>query len=249
MASAADPSPKRARMETATVAATKTSKEDAKELLLSVPSYTLDLTFAFSQLEFISLHSMTRDLLYIKTMQPLPNRTKCGLQIYSMDLNLRNIDLRFLGIEMRDSKFLYERKHYDSLYQQILRVWEAPKKIILTGSSGIGKSLFQIYLLRRLLNEKDKTYRFLVQQCASAFYLFDVETCQGWKLRGDHDDIVNLLESLDNSLYLFDPGAYNNADRLPLSTLSRTISFLPPRPSPIWMFQQHTCPIFLYIPG
>jgi hypothetical protein len=143
MASAADPSPKRARMETATVAATKTSKEDAKELLLSVPSYTLDLKFALSQLEFISLHSMTRDLLYIKTMQPLPNRTKCGLQIYSMDRNLRNIDLRFLGIECVIRNFSTNENTTTRCTNRFLECMKRQRKLFLLGVLELGNLCFK----------------------------------------------------------------------------------------------------------
>jgi hypothetical protein len=187
-------------------AATTVSMENAKEVLLSVPSNdTSRLTSALSELKFIHSSILTEDLQFLKglqSQQPQYSKTNCGTKIYSMNRNMQNIDDIFLGMKMQYSQLLYEREHYDALYQQILKLWKMPEHIILTGNSGIGKSLFQLYLLRRLLNEETKKFRFVVQQFgSSSFYLYDLETCQVWELEGKDSHIVSLLKSLKKSLY------------------------------------------------
>jgi hypothetical protein len=147
---------------------------------------------------------------------------------------------------MRDSKLFYERELFGSFYQQVVNLWETPKRIILTGNSVIGISTFQLYVLRRLLMEHEKTYRFVVQQIRWDFYLYDLESCQCWLLVGKDSHIVFLLDSLKNALYLFESGADTNPS--PSSTRARSILFLPPCPERIHRYTKSNRIRFLYMP-
>ena len=49
--------------------------------------------------------------------------------------------------------FLYIRKGYDELYEDIQALWKTngANKVVLVGNAGTGKSWYQLYILRRLL--------------------------------------------------------------------------------------------------
>jgi hypothetical protein len=128
---------------------------------------------------------------------------------------------------MRDSSLYFERNFYDAFYQKIITWWEEPTFIVLNGNSGVGISFYQIYLLRRLLNEKGRAYPFVVHQKGTAFFLYHFETCKVWQLRGDRDYIECLLNSIENSLYFFEPWP-STKQVFPLSTDSRSILFESP---------------------
>jgi hypothetical protein len=99
---------------------------------------------------------------------------------------------------------------------------ENPELIVLTGNAGIRKSWFQLFLLRRLLNEEGKSFSFVVHQFGTEYSLYHFETCQAWSLEGRTSDIKTLLNRTKNSLYFCEPDAENVK---PLSTDSRSILF------------------------
>jgi hypothetical protein len=227
--------------------------QDAKELLLGAPSDLRTLRSVLCRLTFTYLLELTDDLEFLKTQRVRrpshrhTNETMCGMKLYSMDQNRERTGISFLDFTMRKSNLFYEREHYEPLYQQIMKICEedAYAQIVITGSSGIGKTFFQIHILRCLLEDKGKKYRFLVHQFVSSFYLYDFVTCQVWKLRGDEADIARFLESLDYSLYLFEPG-FDATNRSPLDTKSRAISTL--SPGRFDDYRKEKSPRILYMP-
>jgi hypothetical protein len=249
MSSAADPALKRAILDAAeTVATTNTTMLKQSLLRISRDEMSTKGALEYITLDFCSF--LTNDLQYLRTLRPQQSQqstTNSGLKLYSLKdchdkkgIESGGIYQIFLNFRMRKSQLFYEREHYDALYQQILELWKMPEHIILTGNSGIGTSFFLIYMLRRLLNETEKTYRFVVHQLGSScFLLFDLVTCQAWQLEGHNWHIVALLNSLENALYFFEPGT-GNTNQSPFTTPSRAISFLPPRLRRIGSYARQT---------
>ena len=88
---------------------------------------------------------------------------------------------KFLGIYGR-LEFLYIRKGYDELYEDIQALWktDGANKVVLVGNAGTGKSWYQLYILRRLLkrstdyqNDADD-YDFVFHQVGHQHYLIDI---------------------------------------------------------------------------
>jgi hypothetical protein len=218
-------------------------------------SNPLELKSALSRLQFSELFEVQDQLQHIRSMQPLPSdRGSSGLTMYSMycddpDQEQTTDDCSFVGHRMRASKLFYERKFFDQLYNQTLNLWETPTSIILQGNAGIGKSFFLIYLLRRLMNECPQKYPFVLLQFGSAFSLYHFETCKGWKVIGDDDDMKRLVNSIKRSLYVFEPDT-GVSDRSPMATSCRTISFLSPRKRRIKDYEKinQDCLRYLYMP-
>jgi hypothetical protein len=147
---------------------------------------------------------------------------------------------------MRKSKLFFERNVYDELHKKIFKSWETRERFVLEGNDGIGKSWFQIYVLHRLLNMKENKYCFLVHQVETAFYLYRFETCQVWELQGRCDHHVkDLLNSIETSLYFFEPGVANVS---PFGTALRSISFVSPRDSRIRIYVDKIRLLYLDMP-
>jgi hypothetical protein len=153
--------------------ATPSNSVSIQDLLRKKATDTLPLKDALKSLVFEPLLSFERDLEYIKDMKPLPSKAKnaSGRNVYSVCRKNTTANILFDIFKMRRSKLLYERSFYDDLYKKIFELWKNPEPIVLQGNAGIGKSLFQIYLLRRLLMDEGTTYPFVVHQVRSAFYL------------------------------------------------------------------------------
>jgi hypothetical protein len=131
---------------------------------------------------------------------------------------------RLLDIfQMRKSQLYFERNFYNELYRNIFKIWETHKHIGLDGKAGVGKSWFQIYMLRRLLHENDDRYHFVVHQVESFFFLYHFKTYQAWLLEGSVLYIKRLLDSIKISLYFIEPGSTGVR---PLDSTSRSISFV-----------------------
>jgi hypothetical protein len=213
--------------------------------LLKLPLDLLKLKEALRKLQFKQDSSIQNHLKRLKEMTPHTTRQNCGMKIYSLDgcnegtgrikdikdgeadtvSSTRKGGFDFLGIQLQNSTHFYERNCYEPLYQTILMLWEDPVKIILAGDTGIGKSFFQLFLLRRLLNDDQIQFRFVVRQLAETFYLYDLATCHVWEIIATNKmHVKKQLNSLHNSIYLFDPR--DCATSAPLTTCARSLSTL-----------------------
>ncbi|GES86557.1 hypothetical protein GLOIN_2v55951 [Rhizophagus clarus] len=101
-----------------------------------------------------------------------------------------------LELPVIERSSLYVRKAYVELYDLIAKYGsvKAPNlkhKFLLTGTSGVGKSCFMIYLLIRIMREQDSTAVIYQHSVSNVFYCFenfDVKT-------GDYEEFSYLFES------------------------------------------------------
>ena len=109
-------------------------------------------------------------------------------------------------------EFLYIRKGYDELYEDIQALWktDGANKVVLVGNAGTGKSWYQLYILRRLLkrstdyqNDADD-YDFVFRQVGHQHYLIDIKDCVVYQVNSLD---VGVLRFLARSLYFFEPRA------------------------------------------
>ena len=108
-------------------------------------------------------------------------------------------------------KFLYIRKGYDELYEDIQVLWktDGANKVVLVGNAGTGKSWYQLYILRRLLKRSTDyqydadDYDFVFRQVGHQHYLIDIKDCVVYQVNSLD---VDLLTFLARSLYFFEPG-------------------------------------------
>ena len=157
-----------------------------------------------------------------------------------------------LVLRKRASNLYFERDFYANLYDEIIKLWKddentTMRKIILSGNAGVGKSWYQVYLLRRLLSEtsEDRLFRFVVRQVGKDFYLMDLDTCSGFTLSGQERNIRLLLSEHGGILYLYEPGLEVNQP--PLLAEAPCLSTLSPRKNRIKEYLKEE-PHQLYMP-
>ena len=117
---------------------------------------------------------------------------------------------KFLDVYGR-LKFLYIRKGYDELYEDIQALWKTDgvNKVVLVGNAGTGKSWYQLYILMWLLKHSTDyqydadDYDFVFRQVGHQHYLIDIKDCVVYQVNSLD---VGLLRFLARSLYFFEPG-------------------------------------------
>ena len=144
-----------------------------------------------------------------------------------------------------------------------MKLWEedSDKSFVVTGNAGTGKSWFQIYFLRRLLRDYQRSrsdvgppclVRFVLRQFESHFHILDIETCRGWKVNSDNGSadyslVQQLLKSLKQVLYLYEPGM--NKDQPPtIFTSTPCLSTMAPDANRLKEYQKLATPGYVYMP-
>jgi hypothetical protein len=109
----------------------------------------------------------------------------------------------------KGSKVVYFRDFYEKLYQVMLKHWSSYQRaLVLTGTSGTGKSWFQAYALRRLAQE-DSTYKFVVRQVEGTYFLHDLTTLNVYQMKYDYNDDIaleNVVNGMIETIYFYEPG-------------------------------------------
>ena len=167
-----------------------------------------------------------------------------------------------MNLSVRKSNIYVERDCYSKLYDVLMSIWTAEgtegtskEKIILTGNSGVGKSWFQVYMLRRLLNDcvtqDNPHFRFVLRQVGlTGFSLLDLQTCRLFKAKVTHEDMKGSLKAMmvkiQKALYLFEPLEDTNA--APTLFAGAGLSTLSPYPKRIKEYRKNPNARFLYMP-
>mmetsp|Transcript_35262 Transcript_35262/g.85347 ORF Transcript_35262/g.85347 Transcript_35262/m.85347 type:complete len:628 (-) Transcript_35262:248-2131(-) len=176
-----------------------------------------------------------------------------GMKVYSLAPLEGSLREDFLDLDKRKSGFYVERSVFSSLYDAIMEIWnnelDAGKgkviprhRVILTGNAGIGKSWFQVYVLRRLLSQQQEEeqasgtasgtlFDFVVRQVGSTFELIDLQSCSGYKILNNNvlaSELKDLLTSHGKILYMFEP--MNDSTTPPFYGTLAALSSLSPNP-------------------
>jgi hypothetical protein len=136
--------------------------------------------------------------------------------------------LQCLEFPKKQSKVIYFRHFYEKLYQVLLKHWSSPEcALLLIGNAGTGKSWFQAYALRQLV--QDSTYKFVVRQVDDTYFLHDLTTHNVYKIKyNDATALEYVVNGMIGTVYFFEPGPVKEIKKRPphyftipsLSTLS-----------------------------
>ena len=187
-----------------------------------------------------------------------------GLKAMKIPEKLYNwLDGEFLQLEVRNSKLYFERSFFPPLFDKFVRIWQEDRnaKIVLTGNAGIGKSWFQVYFLKRLLQLTPEARsdigfkpRFILRQYKKKFILIDLVTPEAWKMVHEtpnvdmYGEVEDFLAAFNNIFYMFEPGQDHSI--IPLNQAATpAFSSISPNPKRLKGYKKQASPLtFLYAP-
>lgn len=153
-----------------------------------------------------------------------------------------------------ESRAFYTRSGYEELYKQIAMQWENKTKhrVILLGNAGTGKSWFQVYALKRLLDQtnQERKYDIIIRHVKSNIFVIDLagnaagSRVYDWKV--DIPYLENISESLKRTLYFFEPGGDSSLS--PLEMLMPCLSTLSPFETRIHEYAKRLCSFAYFWP-
>ena len=205
---------------------------------------------ALDRLQLTRSLKLSRQLGFLKELEPRnpqpPKARACGLTLFSLE----NYPVKeVLNLRRRASNLYFEREYFDYLYSVLVKIWknENVKKVVLTGNAGVGKSWFQVFILRRLLVESssNRLYRFVIRHEGKDFYLMDLDAASGYILTGPDREIKTLLSDHGNILYLYEPSEFT--DQPPMDSEAPSLASLSPRKKRIKEYSKQELH-FLYAP-
>jgi uncharacterized protein with ACT and thioredoxin-like domain len=158
---------------------------------------------------------------------------------------IQSKDQSFLPYPHVDLKILYVRQCYRDVYNLILEdIKEGRKLFAISGTPGIGKSLFFVYMLYRLLNDTSTENmitkpKYIVYDCARYMTCIDLENKTEVDL--DLNDAKKLIDKQD-TLYVID------GKTTPLPSHCTTLFISSPRDGDYKQFVEHKNAIERYFP-
>lgn len=112
----------------------------------------------------------------------------------------------FLDLSCEPSLF-YARSGYQELYHCISEAWKGRKyRAALIGNAGTGKSWFQIYALKQLMDDNERRYDVVIRQVGAEFYVVDLSAAEVYLWKTTPGNVKVLSEMLRKTLYFFEPG-------------------------------------------
>ena len=117
----------------------------------------------------------TEKLRSLKSSQA--QRVKLGQNVGTEPPNhLRRYDIKlddnrdFMDLNCHPGA-LYERRDYSDLFSCVASKWSSNwYRVVLIGNAGIGKSWFQIFALKKLLDSSQRQYDIVIRQVNDTFY-------------------------------------------------------------------------------
>jgi hypothetical protein len=228
--------------------------DQLRDALLSNCDYPENVSEALGSLAIKNSAMLSRELQFLKALKPMQLQQSlreaaaaCGITLYSLE---QYPSKTVLQLRKRASNLYFERDFYPNLYNELIKIWKddentTQQKVILSGNAGIGKSWYQVYLLRRLLQEGNRLFRFVVRQVGTSFYLLDLETCLAFTLNGVEHYIGETITGHGSILYLYEPAQMFNQP--PLVVQAPCLSTLSPRHNRIKEYMKEE-PHLLFMP-
>lgn len=146
-------------------------------------------------------------------------------------LAVESCEGKFLSLSV-EGKYMFVRPFYEFLYQATAAKWSSrgQNRVLVNGNAGTGKSWFQLYALRRLLQGygQDHRYLFVVRQVRSDYFLIDLSNAEVRKLKIGDVGAVNVLDLFKRQrvLYFFEP--LSDRSVLPEPTTISSLTTLSP---------------------
>ncbi|CAB9527066.1 crinkler (CRN) family protein [Seminavis robusta] len=167
-------------------------------------------------------------------------------------------------LQVRPSRLYFERSCYPKLFDAFMEMWRKnnAEKIILTGNAGIGKSWFQVYFLKRLLQMTPEARsdigfmpRFILRQYKTKFILIDLATSGAWKMVHAtpnvdmYGEVEDFLAAFNNMFYMFEPE--QDQSIIPLNQAATpAFSSISPNPKRLKGYKKQASPLtFVYTPN
>jgi hypothetical protein len=186
--------------------------------------------------------------LFTKQLRSL--RDVCGKLVEAGD-DIGSEKLSYYDVDMGGSKVFmnlackpagfYERSGYRELYDYIAAKWNSKDefRVILLGNAGTGKSWFQVYALKRLLDDTGREFDIIIRQVDAKIYVIDLEDASVYRWRVEVSDIGDISTSMKKTLYFFEPG--EDATMPPLGVVIPSLSTLSPFAGRIKEYRKRFC--------
>ena len=134
----------------------------------------------------------------------------------------------FLDLPCKPGRF-YVRSGYKELFDHVCEEWKGKFfRVCLLGNAGTGKSWFQIYALKQLLDtqEQEREYDIVIRQVDSTVYVIDLASARVCRWETTPNHLLDISRCLTRTLYFFEPG--DNPSRAPLGVVVPSLSTLSP---------------------
>lgn len=166
--------------------------------------------------------------------------------IYRYDISMESSPL-FLDLPCEPDVF-YARSGYRELYEHIACKWSEKKKfrVILHGNAGTGKSWFQIYALKQLLDDEERKFDIVIRQVGSKFEVFDLVEARVYTWKVAANDIKDMSKSMKKTLYFFEPD--DDSTMSPLGVAIPSLSTLSPFEDRIKEYRKRFCSLAYFWP-
>lgn len=190
----------------------------------------------------------------VPTLVETPQQSNVGADLPKLlrhDIAMDAPFSNFLGL-MCEPPCFYERSGYAELYQHVAQKWEGKRpRVVLLGNAGTGKSWFQIYALKKLLDShkcKSSTatgaaakpdYDLVVRQVKNEISIFDLTKAEVWRWKIAENELEYISRYLTRTLYFFEPGG--NPDKRPAEVFWPSLSTLSPYEDRIKEYGKRWC--------
>ena len=193
----------------------------------------------------------TEQLKSLRDAQPQSVVADENIGSEAPELHRYNISMEaspvFLGLACEPEVF-YARRGYRELHDYVAGQWDDRKKfrVILLGNAGTGKSWFQVYALKRLLDDPERKFDIVIRQVGSTIYVVDLAEASvyTWNVATNH--IEDISQQMRRSLYFFEPGA--NPTMPPLDVVIPTLATLSPFVDRIKEYRKRFCEFAFFWP-
>ena len=141
--------------------------------------------------------------------------------------NISTKNYMFLELVCKPGRF-YVRSGYKELFDRVCEAWKGEFfRVCLLGNAGTGKSWFQIYALKQLLDStQERQYDIVIRHVDSIVYVIDLAAAivYDWETTTNH--VLHISSCLKRTLYFFEPG--DNSEKSPLGVSIPSLSTLSP---------------------
>ena len=198
--------------------------------------------------ELLEVH--TEQLRSLRNAQPYrvgasENVGTAESQVYRYDVSMTDSPF-FLDLAC-ESEVFFARSGYRELYKHVACKWREKKfRVILLGNAGTGKSWFQVYALKQLLDDVERKYDIVIRQVKSKVEVFDLVEAKVYNWMVATKVIEAISRKMKKTLYFFEPGG--DSTMSPLEVFIPSLSTLSPFEDRIKEYLKRFCTFAYFWP-